>query len=162
MKKGIKTLFTVSLFLNVLFCGIIIGHVSNKFLIKKQSFSNDLSLSEDKKKLFFNTMETIHKENRKLHEKMRAIRQNTLEILVASEFDEKSYQNEINKLHKLRIEIMQKLSYAIKELAKDFTQAERTALAEHLKRPPPPPPPDDFMRGRKPPKGMPPPRHLRP
>jgi uncharacterized membrane protein len=99
-----------------------------------------VKLSPDKEKLFSNMMEKAFRENEHIRNQMDEAREKVLSILSATEFDEAAYQAETAKLEKLRGVMMQRFADATKELAKQFNQEERKALAEHLRRPPLPPP----------------------
>ncbi|MBE0427467.1 MAG: periplasmic heavy metal sensor [Nitrospirae bacterium] len=151
MSKTIKILFLSSLVFNILLIGFIIGNVSHSLFredsprIKPRELA--VKLPPEKEKFFLDTMEKVHLENRKIRKQLREARERIFSILTAPQFDEASYQSEVEKLHELRGLMMQKLSNATKELAKQFSQEERKALAEHLNRSPRPPrdsrPPDN-------------------
>jgi len=140
MSKTIKILIVSSLVLNILLIGFIIGKVSNRFFrgdsLRRQPSELAVKLSPDRKKLFINTMEKVRVENRNIHKQIREARERIFSILTAPQFDEASYQSEVEKLHELRGIMMQRLSNATKELAKQFNQEERKSLAEHLRHPP--------------------------
>jgi len=140
MSKTIKILIVSSLVLNILLIGFIIGKVSNRFFrgdsLRRQPPELAVKLSPDREKLFINTMEKVHVENRNIHKQIREARERIFFILTAPQFDEASYQSEVEKLHELRGIMMQRLSNATKELAKQFNQEERKSLAEHLRHPP--------------------------
>ena len=140
MSKTIKILIFSSLVLNILLIGFIIGNVSHRLLRedshRKKSPELAVKLSPDKERLFINTMEKVHVENRNIHKQIREARERIFSILTAPQFDEASYQSEVEKLHELRGLMMQRLSNATKELAKQFNQEERKSLAEHLRHPP--------------------------
>lgn len=84
-------------------------------------------------------MAKAFRENDDIRKQMDKGRERVLSILSAPEFDEAAYQVETAKLEKLRSVMMQRFADATKELAKQFNQEERKALAEHLRQPPPPP-----------------------
>lgn len=140
MSKKMRILVLGSLFLNALLVAVVIGHVSHR--LERGGFGvrhmprPAIKLPADKEALFFKTMERVKRENRKLHEQIREIRERTLAVLTAPEFDEAAYQREVEKLHDLRGLMMQRLADATKDLGKRFSREEREALAEHLRRPP--------------------------
>jgi uncharacterized membrane protein len=92
-----------------------------------------LKLSPEKEKLFFDAMGKVRRENRGIRNQMKETREKIFSILIAPEFNETAYESEAKKLHELRGLMMQQLSNAMKELAKQFTQQERSALASYLK-----------------------------
>jgi uncharacterized membrane protein len=65
-----------------------------------------------------------------------------LDILTAPEFDEQSFQREVDKLHELRNRVADRVADAALELAKQFGPEERKLLGEYLERSRPPPPPE--------------------
>ncbi len=137
MSKKIKILILASLLLNVLLIGVIIGYVSQRVDRKEfmRRYASVLSakLSADKEKIYFDTMKGVHLDNRDIYRQIRETRKRTISILTALEFDEAAYQIEVEKLNKLYGIMKQRLSDATKELAKQFNQEERKALAEHLR-----------------------------
>lgn len=137
MSKNIKILIVCSLVLNLLLIGFVIGNVSHRFS-KGYSFRRKLSefsakLSPEKEKLFLDTMGEVRLANRDIRKRMKKTREKIFSILVAPDFDEPAYESEVKKLHELRGLMMQQLSYATQELAKQFNQEDRKALAIYLK-----------------------------
>lgn len=130
----------ISVVLNILLIGFIIGNVSHRFFInnslpeKPQEMT--VNLPPEKKELFSNTMKKVRAENQAVQRQIRETRRKIFSILTSPQFDEDSYQSEAEKLHLLRGVMMKRFSYATKELAKQLNREERKALAELLKRPP--------------------------
>jgi uncharacterized membrane protein len=143
MNKTIKILIICSVLINILLIGVIFGHVSHrvtgKRFIRRQAPEFTVKLPADKKELFFETMKKVHLDNRDIHRKIRGEREKTISILTAPVFDETAYQTQVKKVHELRGFMMQRLADATEDLANQFTQEERVALAEHLRHPPRPP-----------------------
>jgi uncharacterized membrane protein len=143
MSKKMKVLMIASLLLNVLLVGVIIGDMSHR--LRREDFSGrrarELSskLPEDKAALFVETVEKVHLNNRDVRQQIRAARQKAMKILAGPKFDEVAYQIQVEKLHELRGLMRRRLADATIELARQFDQQERRALAEHLRRPPRPP-----------------------
>jgi len=167
MGKTIKILISISVLLNVLLVGIIIGNISNRFLRKdfpgRRPPALAVKLPPDKEKLFRDVMEKVHQENHEVRQQIDEARNRVLSILSAPDFDEGAYQAETAKLDKLHGLMMQRFANATRELGKQFNQEERKALAEYLRRPPPLPPREIGMpfppkAGPPPPEGLPPPR----
>jgi uncharacterized membrane protein len=144
MGKTIRILIISSLILNVLLIGIIIGSMSDRLFRKdfprRKPPELGLKLSPDKEKLFLDMMAKVFREDDDIRKQMDEARERVLSILSAPEFDEAAYQAETAKLEELLGLMMKRLADATKELAKQFNQEERKALAEHLRQPPPPPP----------------------
>lgn len=137
MSKKMKIMVISSLLLNTLLIGVIVGDLSHRFggehfvgrhaeLISK--------LPQDKAELFLKTVERVHLNNRNIYNQIRKSRKEAMKILAAPEFDEAAYRLELKKLHELGDLKMQGLANATIELARQFGQEERRALAQHLKR----------------------------
>jgi uncharacterized membrane protein len=131
---------------------IIIGDVSRRLskdeLIKKQASELKAKLPTDKRKLFDEVMEKLYSNSGDTFKQIREARENALEALSASEFDESAYQKEVEKLHKLRRIMKQRLADAAKELAHQFNRKERKILADFFNNPPGPPAKDTDIRKR--------------
>jgi uncharacterized membrane protein len=143
VSKKTTMLIIGSLLLNVLLVGAIIGNISHRIdgkrFMRRHGREFAVKLPPDKQELFFTTMERVNRENRGIHRQMREARQRVLLILTAPEFDEAAYQREVEKLDQLRNRMMRRLEDATRELAKQFDQEERKALADHLRNPLPTP-----------------------
>ena len=78
-------------------------------------------------------MGKVRLENRGIRNQMKETREKIFSILIAPEFNETAYASEVKKLHELRNLMMQQLSNATRQLAKQFNQEDRKALAVYLK-----------------------------
>jgi uncharacterized membrane protein len=143
MSRKIKILMLGSLFLNILLIGASIGHISHSlgrdYFDREPKPKFTAQLPRDKEKLFFEAMEKARLENKDIYRQIRETREKAIAILTAPEFDEEAYRREVEKLHELRSQMKQRFANTTIELAKQFNQAERKALAEYLRRPPPGP-----------------------
>ena len=143
MSTKIKVLTIGSLLLNVLLIGVIIGDMSHRF--HREPFwgrhAPELAsrFPQNKAELFRETVQRVHLDNKDIHKQIREARKNAMKILTAPEFDEAAYRVKVDQIHELKGFMKQRLADATIELAKQFDQEERTALAEHLRRPPRPP-----------------------
>lgn len=137
MNKKIKGLIIGSLLLNVLLVGFVIGEMSNRFhrgYFDRRGGGELVSrLPKERAGLFFETVEMVHRNNRKIYRQIRAAREEAMRILEAPEFDEAAYRRQVAKLHKQRGLMKGRLADATIELAKQFNQEERQALAQHLR-----------------------------
>jgi uncharacterized membrane protein len=143
MSKKMKVLIVGSLLLNVLLVGMIIGDMSHRWqresYLKRHPRELASKLPEDEAGLILKTVERVHRNNRDVHKQIREARKRAMRILTAHDFDEAAYQIEVQKLQELRGLMMRRLADATIELAKQFDQKERRALAQYLRRPPRPP-----------------------
>ncbi len=155
MSKKIKTVLTVSIILNVLLLGVLIGMSADDYKDhrnKRAEFRSAVDkLPAEKSKLVKKTMRGLHKETRKIRNEVKKTRKNINKIISAPEFDESAYDKEIENLQRLQSEIMLKFGKVTKELAVQLEQDERKVIAELLKK-------RTFKHqrhdGPKPPKGL--------
>ena len=155
MSKKIKTVLTVSIILNVLLLGVLIGMSADDYKDHRNRRAEFRSvvdkLPADKSKLVKKSMRGLHKETRKTRNEVRKSRKNINKIISAPEFDESAYDKEIENLQRLQSEIMFKFGKVTKELAIQLEQDERKVIAELLKK-------RTFKHqrhgGPKPPKGL--------
>ena len=137
MSKKMKILIFSSLLLNVLLAGVVIGDVSHRFhkeyFVRKSVEEFASKLPGDKAALLLETVERVHLNNRDAYNKIRETREEAMKLLSADEFDEAAYRLQVEKIHKLRSLMKRRLADATIELAKQFSQEERRALAQHLR-----------------------------
>ena len=138
MSKKIKILIFSSLLLNVLLAGVVIGDVSHRFykeyFVRKSVKEFASKLPGDKAALFLETVKRVHLSNRDAYNQTREARKEAMKLLSATEFDEAAYRLQVEKIHELRILMKRRLADATIELARQFSQKERSALAQHLRR----------------------------
>jgi len=137
MSKKIKILIFSSLLLNVLLIGVVIGDVSHRFrkehFVRKSVKEFASKLPEDKAALFLKTVEKVHLNNRDAYNQIREVRNEAMKLLSEPGFNEAAYRIQIEKIHELRSLMKRRLADATIELARQFSQEERRALAQHLK-----------------------------
>jgi uncharacterized membrane protein len=138
MSKKVKILIFSSLLLNVLLAGIIIGDVSHRFhkeyFVRKTVKEFASKLPGDKAALFLETVKRVHLNNQDEYNEIREARKEAMKLLSAPEFDESAYRLQIEKIDNLRSLMKRRLADATIELARQFNQEERSALAQHLRR----------------------------
>jgi len=140
MSKRLKIILFISIIVNVMLIGVVIGHFSTRFLAKKHFKDHfpeiSTELPAEKQEMLMDAMMKLHKESRSTKRKIRRVRKQIVEILTAPEFDEKLYDEKVEELHNLHGEMAKGLSEVTKKLAFKFTPSERRVLAEVLKRKP--------------------------
>ena len=138
MTKKVKILIFSSLLLNVLLAGIIIGDVSHRFhkeyFVRKTVKEFASKLPVDKAALFLETVKRVHLKNQDAYNEIRESRKEAIKLLSAPKFDESAYRLQIEKIDNLRSLMKRRLADATIELARQFNQEERSALAQHLRR----------------------------
>ena len=137
MSKKMKILIFSSLLLNVLLAGVVIGDVSHRFhkeYFDRKSVQEFASkLPGDKAALFLETLKRVHLNNRDAYHQIREARKEAMKLLSTPEFDEAAYRLQVEKIHELRSLMKRRLADATIELARQFSQKERSALAQHLR-----------------------------
>jgi len=78
-------------------------------------------------------VERVHLNNQDAYNQIREARKEAMRLLSAPEFDESAYRLQVEKIHELRSLMKRRLANATIELAKQFNQKERKALAQHLR-----------------------------
>lgn len=138
MNKKIKILIFSSLLLNVLLAGVVIGDMSHRFhkeyFVRKSVKEFASKLPADKAALFLETVERVHLKNQDAYNQIREARKEAMRLLSSPEFDESAYRLQVDKIHELRNLMKRRLADATIELAKQFSQKDRRALAQHLRR----------------------------
>ena len=142
MSKKVKIFLAVSVLLNFLLIGLVMGHISHRGragkIMERRVRRLASHLPPAKKTLFLDTLRKVYEGNRDVYEEIRASRRRIVKVMSDPEFDEDAYQAEVDKIHELRGRMMKHLSDATKDLAKKFSPEERKALADHLLHPPRP------------------------
>jgi uncharacterized membrane protein len=139
MTKKLKLVFIVSILLNVLLAGVILGELPRRFernFRPGERLTRDLAkLPEPLREKFRDKMDQARASGAR--RQMREEREAALRILAAEPFDEAAYDRQVKRIQDLRLQTTQRMADSIKELAIDLPQEERKALVEVLKRPPP-------------------------
>ena len=91
-------------------------------------------LPGDKAALFLETVKRVHLNNQDAYNEIRESRKEAMKLLSAPEFDESAYRLQVEKIDNLRSLMKRRLADATIELARQFNQEERSALAQHLRR----------------------------
>jgi uncharacterized membrane protein len=138
MSNKLRVLFMVSLLLNVLLVGFVLGDLSNRFrrdyFLGQQGREFVSALPEDKARWVFETFQGVHSMNRDAHKKVRRARREVIEILTAPAFDEAAYRAQVDRIHGLRGLMRGRLTDATVQMAQQLDREDRVALARHLKR----------------------------
>lgn len=131
MNKSNKWLL-ISLLMNVLFLGIILGGMSHRYSHHWQQSSMS-ELSTEQRQAVKTLLKDIRSHNKALHQDIREKRKSLMATLSAETFDTKSYLLQTEQLSVLKQQMMTNMTTAIAQNAEGMTQAEREALAKMLK-----------------------------
>lgn len=132
MTRNIKFFIIVSVMLNVVLGGLVIGHASHRFgHAMPQAMS---SLPPEKQAEFRDAMKKVHGEEGSGWKDVRTSREKIAGILTAPAFDKAAYMAEVEKMQAQRSKKWKQMANAIAGLAEHWSQQERKALAEMLQR----------------------------
>lgn len=143
MNRTLKLLFLVSIILNVLLVGVLMGQLPSR--LERGSF-REQRMEQALKDLPQPTQTRLREKFKQmraagdpLREQLRAVREETLGILSAEPFDEAAYDRQVSKIDELQLQMFKKTGQVVKQIAKELPPEERRIFAQILRRPPPPP-----------------------
>ena len=136
MTSNIKIILTVSVILNFLLVGLVVGSFSTRYMYKwgmKNYYPETVeNLPEDKQQLVYKKMDLLYSQKKEYWKKIRKTKSELIDIIKAPVFNEVLYDQKVNELHNLYREMAISLAQSIKELARSFTPQERVILSEFL------------------------------
>jgi len=135
MSRKIKVLVVASVVLNVLLAGVMIGslaHQVGRWSAFRQDRALAAKLPPEKYRLFTEVMGGARSECKQIRKQIKATRAQTLGILTAPEFDEQSFQREVERLRDLRGQVSDRMAGATLQLARQFNPEERRLLGKYL------------------------------
>lgn len=128
----IKILFLVSILLNVLMFGIILGHVyhhfSDDYFEHKHMAMEIDRLPENVRQKILTSAQEVKRMNQSLDYKVDLAREDILDILNADSFDETAYQKQLHYIIAVRSEMLSNIGNAVRELANDLPPEQRAIL----------------------------------
>ncbi len=143
MSKHLKTLCMVSIALNAMLFGIVLGEVSYYFTgyyITQGILhsgpeicapkSPETLLPDAKRTLLNSTLTPAFEQTQKLRVQIDAAKREALRILQAEPFDEKAYRAQIQHILDLHAKNKHDVTDAVVKVAKQFTPKERAILAD--------------------------------
>jgi len=133
MSKTVKILFTLSIILNVLFAGVVIGMYSHGFKMKV-SMRQDLEevikeFPPDKQALVTESIESLREKTKATKKEIRVKRKEIVAILSAPDFDPALYDRKVAELHSLMDKLGNEFADTARDLALNLDQDERKALS---------------------------------
>jgi uncharacterized membrane protein len=150
MSKGLKIFLAVSVLLNVLLIGIVIGTFSHTFMarvgIGRQAVFFLKDLPPEKRKLVIGTMKELRSETAGLKKELHAKRNEIIDVFTAPEFDPNKFDQQVAEMHDIMGQLAQKLADATKKIAEGLSPEERKQLGEAIRRSPGPPFPHPVMQ----------------
>lgn len=151
MSKGLKIFLAVSVLLNVLLAGILIGAFSHTMLWRmekgKRAFMFARSLPPAKRDMLLESMMKMKNESRETRKKIRKARDEVIDAFSAPEFDPERFDSSVAALHALMRELTDEIAGETKKIALELSPEERKQIADTMKRGPGPPFPRFLMEG---------------
>ncbi|MGE5058627.1 MAG: periplasmic heavy metal sensor [Betaproteobacteria bacterium] len=139
MSKAAKLVFLASLVLNIMFLGVVLGHVPRNFSgtpSRQERMEQGLKkLPEPAQSHIRAVFARIRAAGDPFRDQMDASRAEALRVLGAERFDEAAYDREVTKFDQLREQMFKQIGQAIKESAKELSPDERRMFADVLRRP---------------------------
>jgi uncharacterized membrane protein len=143
MNKTLKLLFLVSLILNVLLVGVLMGQLPRRLergSFREQRMEQALrDLPQPMQSRLREKFNQMRAAGDPLRDQLRAAREETLGILSADPFEEAAYDRQVSTIHDLQLQMFKKMGQVVKEIAKELSADERRNFAQILRRPPPRP-----------------------
>lgn len=139
MNKKIKILIIISLLLNILLSGLVLGHLYRHFTkrgVPPHMESALKTLPSAKQQEFRDAMGAMHEENKAAQQAVKEARKALAETVRAEFFDPLLYQTRVNALQLLQAQQRQHMADVIKDLAQQWNEEERQVLSGMLMRPP--------------------------
>lgn len=140
MTRKLRVAFLLSIIVNVLLAGVILGALPHRFYgspPSRETFRLDIdNLPEPARSRFREKIDEFR--NSPSRRQMTEARNEAIRLLVAEPFDEAAYDRQINKISELRRQMTKRMADDMKDVVKGLPAEQRNAIAEILKRPPPP------------------------
>jgi uncharacterized membrane protein len=141
MSKTVKLVFLVSLVLNILLVGVLLGRLPRDVGFDRQQRLEQAlkDLPEPTQTRFREKFKQMRAAGDPLRDQIRLAREETLRILSADPFDEAAYDRHVSQIDDLQLQMFKKMGQVVKEIANELPPEERRLFVQILRRPPPPP-----------------------
>jgi uncharacterized membrane protein len=142
MKTKIKTALGISVVLNILLVGLVLGECSHSFsryFIQNMSPSaakacceSELAneLPAEKRQILNETMRPVWEKMQITRAKINDEKKKALDLLKSQPFDEKAYRNQIHHISDIYAQMKRDMAEAVITIAKEYTPEERIILAD--------------------------------
>lgn len=140
MNTTLKFAFLVSLLLNVLFVGLLLGELPQRFDVPSAYRERiDLAiqeLPEPVQSRFREQWDRTREDNERTRAQIQNAREEAIRVLSTEPFNPTAYDQQVDTINALRVEKSKRMAEIVKDVAKDVSLEQRKALAGVLKRPP--------------------------
>ena len=138
MTRKLRVAFLLSIVINVLLAGVILGALPHRFIggpPSRERFRTDIdNLPEPARSRFLGKMDEFR--NDPSRQQMTDARNEAIRLLVAVPFDEAAYDRQVGKINDLRVQMTKRMADDMKDIVKGLPAEQRDAIAKILKRPP--------------------------
>ena len=142
MNRTARTVFVISIILNVLMLGVILGQSPRRFTLspmRQQRLEQALkNLPEAEQNRLRERFQKLRAAADPLFGQIRQAEDQAVDLLGRETFDETAYDSQVNKINEMRQSMTKQLAQVVKDATKDLSAAERRHFADLLRRPPPP------------------------
>jgi len=135
MNRFLKIVITVSVLLNLLLAGIIIGDIGHYFMSPKKHITLQdatATLPPDKREHLKNIISHADKDIGALRQKLDDDRKKSADILKTEPFNKAAYLMQMQDMRQLRVQITDRTADAVVGLAAQTTPQERASMADIL------------------------------
>ena len=123
MSKSVKAFIVVSVMLNLLMAGLVLGHIG-------KHFSWYATFPESKQKFLEDAVCQMEGNTNDLRQKLSEARQKANEVLASEQFDKSLYFAKINNVRELRGQLMTRIAENVVMFSEKLPPQERVLLAE--------------------------------
>ena len=142
MSQKTKLAFIVSIVLNVLLVGVLLGQSPRRFdrgSMREQRMEQAIKdLPAGSQTRLRERFQQLRATAEPLFREMRQVQDESVRLLAVEPFDEAAFDGQQAKINKMRADMTKKLSEGVKNAVKDLTPEERRHFAALLRRQPPP------------------------
>lgn len=141
MSRTVKTLVALSLLLNLLLAGFILGHAGRSMIADRVHDGIEQTaetLSPEKRAAFRESMHRSTREGEPLFKQMDAAREKSMALLKAEPFNEKAFIAQGEEMNRIHAKLKQHLAQSIVKATAGLGPEDRARVAEMMRRPPPP------------------------
>ncbi len=131
MNKNIKIFIVCSVVLNIFLIGFVVGKFTHKAPTGEVG-QMVKSLPPIKRDIANRLLASGSAEDRAKVAELRDVRKGIVEELNATEFNAEDYQKKLDELERIRAQLREHYTIAVKEMASNFTVEERRTLVKAL------------------------------
>ena len=136
MSRFMKVFFALSVIVNLLLAGLVIGHMGRCFMEPHKHFTMQeiaMALPDDTRHNFEEVMDRAEHDTGELRQQLIDARNKSATLLKAEPFDKSAYLQQMQEIHTLHGPIMEHMAAAVAQVAEQSTPHDRAILADMLR-----------------------------